>query len=143
MALITPVTLTIDGLANPQVNIQVSYQVHGSPNDIANGQHYHELCQLIGDDTPGDGADDLIRIPGARGPWAFDGITVFTNSAAGRSFTRVLSFSLPRSLLDEDQSQMLEVLVEDEIRARVTLTPVQPSRESNLVKVGGLGDLHA
>ena len=45
-------------------------------------------------------------------------------------------WNVPLSALDEDNDGV--VIRADEIRAKVTLTPIPASRESNLVVVGGV-----
>jgi hypothetical protein len=130
MATIGNVTLTITPVLNSNdVFVQIGYRVFPSSHDMATEQHYREVCELIGDDTPGDGTDDVIKID----PPLFDGTTVFTSG--GNDFTRAISRRVARSLLDEDNNGLL--LQEDEIRARVTLTPIPTSRESNLIRMGG------
>jgi hypothetical protein len=129
MASITPVTLTITPIADSaDVSIQVGYEVRASNHDLATEQNYHEVCQLIGDDTPGDGTDDALRT-------IFDTTTVFTGNSV--AFTRPIQLRVPRSELDEDSEG--PVIQADEIRAKVTLTPIPTSRESNLVRLGGIG----
>jgi hypothetical protein len=127
MASITPITLTIQPVPNSaNVSVQVGYVVSGTSHDLATEQNYREVCQLIGDDTPGDGTDDILRT-------LFDTTTVFTGSA----FTRAIQLFMPLSELDEDREGPF--IQEDEIRAKVTLTPIPTSRESNLVRIGGIG----
>jgi hypothetical protein len=128
MATIQSITLTITPLPNStDVTVYVGYVVSASSHDIATEQHYREVCELIGDDTPGDGSDDVLRT-------LFDTTTIFTPTTA--HFTRAIQLFLPLSALDEDGGGPFHN--EDEIRARVTLTPIPTSRESNLVRVGGL-----
>jgi hypothetical protein len=64
-----------------------------------------------------------------------NGTTVFSGN--GAHFTRALQLFLPRSVLDEDNEGPF--IQADEIRAKVTLTPIPTSRESNLVRLGGIG----
>ena len=126
MASIQQVNLAITPVPNSaNVIVDVGYVVSGSSHDIATQQNYREVCQLIGDDTPGDGTDDILRT-------IFDTTTVFS----GNSFQRVLQVVVPRSVLDEDNDG--PQIQEDEIRARVTLTPIPTSRESNLIRMGGI-----
>jgi hypothetical protein len=128
MASIQQVTLAITPVPNSaNVSIDVGYVVSGSSHDLATGQNYREVCQLIGDDTPGDGTDDILRT-------IFDATTVFTGNSV--HFTRAIQLFLPRSVLDEDNEG--PQIQEDEIRAKVTLTPIPTSRESNLVRIGGI-----
>ena len=94
MASIQQVALTITPVPNStNVSVSVGYVVSASNHDLASEQHYREVCQLIGDDTPGDGTDDILRT-------LFDGTTVFSGN--GAHFTRALQLFLPRSVLDED-----------------------------------------
>ena len=123
MASIQPITLSIQRVPNSNnVSVQVGYVVSASGHDLATEQNYREVCQLIGDDTPGDGTDDILRT-------IFDNTTVFGGTSV--HFTRAIQLFLPASVLDEDNSGPF--LESDEIRARVTLTPIPTSRESNLV----------
>ena len=129
MASIQQVALTITPVPNStNVSVSVGYVVSASNHDLASEQNYREVCQLIGDDTPGDGTDDILRT-------LFDGTTVFSGNSA--HFTRALQLFLPRSALDEDNEGPF--IQADEIRAKVTLTPIPTSRESNLVRLGGIG----
>ena len=126
MASIQQVALTITPVPNStNVSVSVGYVVSASNHDLASEQNYREVCQLIGDDTPGDGTDDILRT-------LFDGTTVFSGNSA--HFTRALQLFLPRSALDEDNEGPF--IQADEIRAKVTLTPIPTSRESNLVQLG-------
>jgi len=130
MALIRPITLRITRIPNSaNVIIDVGYRVSASSHDIATEQNYREVCELIGDDTPGDGTDDIIRT-------MLNTTTVFTSDVFTQNLTRVIQLLLPASALDEDRGRPF--LEEDEIRVRVTLTPIPTSRESNLVRIGGI-----
>ena len=113
--------------------IQVSYTITATHHDSQHEQAYRELVQLVGDDSGRgeDGHDELIS-----GATVWDGVVVFTTSQV--AFTQTREVTLPSSILDEDPGPMIR---EDEIRARVTLIPlppVSPSRDSNLVRRGGL-----
>lgn len=128
MASIQPINLRITRVPNSaNVSIDVGYVVSASNHDLATEQNYREVCELIGDDTPGDGTDDIIRT-------ILDTTTVF--GGTGVHITRAIQFFLPASALDEDSGRPF--LEEDEIRARVTLTPIPTRRESNQVVIGGL-----
>lgn len=128
MATIGPITLTIGpGNSPSNASVQVGYTVSASNHDLASAQTYRDVCELIGDDTPGDGTDDLlVKLR--------EEIIVFTSNTP--HFTRAIQQFVPLTKLDEDAGFV--VLEEDEIRARVTLTPIPTSRESNLVRRGGL-----
>ena len=128
MASVQPITLTITPVPNSaNVSVSVGYVVSGTGHDLATEQNYREVCQLIGDDTPGDGTDDILRT-------IFETTTVFTGNNV--HFTRAIQLFLPLSALDEDNEGPF--IQEDEIRAKVTLTPIPTSRESNLIRVGGI-----
>jgi hypothetical protein len=128
MATISPVTLRIIDVPNSgNVSIDVGYTVSASSHDLATEQNYREVCELIGDDTPGDGTDDILQK-------LREEIIVFSGNTP--HFTRAIQTFVPVSLLDEDRG--IIALEEDEIRARVTLTPIPTSRESNLIRRGGL-----
>jgi hypothetical protein len=127
MATIGPITLTITpGNKSSNANVNVGYVVSANNHDLASGQYYREVCELIGDDTPGDGTDDVL-VKLKEEVIVFDG--PFT------SFTRAIQQFVDLTKLDEDSGIL--ALEEDEIRARVTLTPIPTSRESNLVLRGG------
>ena len=126
MANIGPITLRISRVGENAL-IEVFYGVLAETRDLATQQPYREICRLIGDDTPGDGADDTVA-----GGTLFNTITVFTESS--QEFTRVLKRTLPLSNLDEDIGELFPD--DDEIRAVVSLTPLEPAvrtRESNQV----------
>ena len=124
MASIQPITLRISNpLPNGLVSVDISYVVSASNHDLASEQNYREVCVLIGDDTPGDGTDDNIRT-------VVDQTLVFSGNFPHQS--RAIQFFMPASQLNEDSGIIIDA---DEIRARVTLTPIPTSRESNLVVV--------
>jgi hypothetical protein len=125
MASITPVSLSITPVPNsPLVSIYVGYEVHLNSQDIATQQNYREVCHLIGDDTPGDGTDDIIRT-------IYDATTFYDGTF--QQFSRAIQLFMPASQLDEDRTAPFQE--DDEIRARVTLTPILTSRESNQVVI--------
>jgi hypothetical protein len=133
MANIGPITLRISR-AGENALIEVFYGVLAETRDLATQQPYREICRLIGDDTPGDGADDIV----ADGT-LFNAITVFTESSP--EFTRVLNRTLPLSNLNEDTGELFPD--DDEIRAVVSLTPLEPAvrtRESNQVILKAFGN---
>lgn len=112
--------------------VQVSYTVTATQHDALHEQAYRELVQLVGVDIGPreDGNSELI--PGVT---VWDGIVVFTTSQV--AFTQSREITLPSSVLDEDPGPIIR---EDEILARVTLTPLplaSPSRDSNLIRRGG------
>jgi hypothetical protein len=85
MASIQSITLSITPVDNSaNVSVYVGYVVSGTSHDVATEQNYREICQLIGDDTPGDGTDDVLRT-------IFDTTTVFTGNSV--QFTRAISSS--------------------------------------------------
>ena len=115
-----------------QALVQVSYTLTATLHDAPHQQAYRELVQLVGDDQgPGeDGQSELI----ANGT-IFDGTVVFTTSTV--AFTQSHERTVPIAILDEDPGPFIRP---DEIRARVTLTPLapaSPTRDSNLVRRGG------
>jgi hypothetical protein len=61
MATISPVNLQIPRVSN-STKVSVRSQVNPSNHDVTAGQHYREICQLTGDDTPGDGTDDVLHV---------------------------------------------------------------------------------
>lgn len=131
MASISPPLLRIhEGVPAPgRALVQVSYRLSPTLHDIQHEQAYREVVQLIGDDTgPGeDGVNDII--PGGV---IWDGTVVFgsTQPFLDQSHEK----DIPVAILDEDRHPLL--VRADEIRARVTLTPLPPpapTRDSNLV----------
>lgn len=133
MASISNVKLWIfEGTPVPgEALIQVSYNLNATQHDAPHEQAYRELVQLVGDDTGlgEDGQSELI--PGGT---IWDGTVVFSNSSVG--FTQIHEKTLPSAILNEDPGPVIRT---DEIRARVTLTPLpqaSPSAESNLVRRG-------
>jgi hypothetical protein len=116
MATIGAVTLDIvPEIANAKITVK--YSLIGSAFDIASGQPYTELCQLIGDDTgiipPEDNTDDPIP----SGLLSVNTVVFPNSTAINRSRTK----TIPKANLNEDVGT-------DEIRAVVTLTPVIASK---------------
>ena len=133
MASISNVLLRIfEGVPAPgQALVQVSYTVTATLHDAPHQQSYRELVQLVGDDEGAgeDGHSELI----ANGT-IFDGTVVFTTSTV--AFSQSHERTVPIAILDEDPGPFIRP---DEIRARVTLTPLapaSPTRDSNLVRRG-------
>jgi len=64
MAFITPIALRIFAKPNntTQLAAEVRYVLQADGTDVADNQRYREVCALIGDDTPGDGTDDVLRV---------------------------------------------------------------------------------
>jgi hypothetical protein len=114
MAEINEITLTIIPKPN-STNLfsEIRYSIQGNDEDVANELRYRQVCELIGDDTPSDGTDDVLYL-------VRDVTTQFAGTAVKYVYDTVLD--LPRSLYDEDKSPILPLA--DEIRARVTLTPI-------------------
>jgi hypothetical protein len=133
MASISNVLLQIfEGVPAPgSALVQVSYTIAATLHDAPHEQAYRELVQLVGDDTGAgeDGVNELI--PGGT---IFDGTVVFTTSHV--SFTQSHEKTISTAILDEDPGPFIRA---DEIRARVTLTPLaqaSPSRDSNVIRRG-------
>jgi hypothetical protein len=126
MAIIGPVTLAISR-SGANAIVDVTYTITGNIPDRIERQKYMELCRLIGDDTPGDGTDDVVPNGTLR-----EKVVEF--STTNFEFSRALQITLPASFLNEDSGGPVSAV--DEIRAVVTLTPVVPkmsTRESNQV----------
>lgn len=118
-------------------NILVSYRLDATHGDGANEQAYRELVQLVGVDIgPGeDGRSELIS-----GGTLWDGVVKFSTSQV--RFEQSREARLNSSILDEDGGLFIK---EDEIQARVTLTPLppeSPSGVSNIVRRGGPAGNH-
>ena len=153
MANITNLTLGIEVVndgANLEAIVTATYRINWSSYDQNSNQPYRESCVLIGDDTgitpAEDGTDDSIpngtlfpqllfpTLPanGGLSPVASPLIPLLnTTSSNGAAFVdRVHTKTINLSNLDEDQDAVPNP---DEIRARVTMTPVLPvavTRES-------------
>jgi len=134
MATIGPVSLSIFNQPSGVVNVQLSYEVAASGDDLESGQTYRELVELIGVDRgePGeDGVDDVIDT-------ISDGIVMFDGTQTRFQRGPEKWYDPPAAELDEDSHPFLPRT--DEIRARVTL---MPTRESNVVRreeiVGPIG----
>jgi hypothetical protein len=140
MATVSNLTLAIQVVNNGpnlEAKVEVEYDIVFSSFDQNSNQPYTELCRLIGDDSgivpAEDGVDDVI-VGGQLFPPPII-IPPFNQVASNGVATlhRKRTKTLPLSALNEDQ---VAVPNPDEIRAQVSLTPVQPvsvSRQSNLV----------
>jgi hypothetical protein len=134
MAFVTPITLSISAKPNSTTNLfaEVRYTIPADGKDVPNNQSYREVCELIGDDTPGDGTDDLLRVL-RNVTFQFGGTT--------DQIEHDTVYDLPKTLFDEDNNGPFNQA--DEIRARVTLTPISAnvgstSRESNQVVLNSI-----
>ena len=121
MATISDIKLSIFEHSG-SANAQLSYTI--SPSNFDVDQSYVEHVELIGvDEGPHeDGHNEVLAV-------LPDGIVKFDSSLGGVS--RGPEFHLPSAVLDEDSG----IFRADEIKARVTLTPLPRtvSRDSNLV----------
>jgi hypothetical protein len=134
VAFITPIQLRIFAKPDSPTNVfaEVSYAIQADGNDVETSRKYREVCELIGDDTPGDGTDDALKV--VRDVTSeFNGTTV--------KIMHDTVYDLPKTLFDEDNNGVFSQA--DEIRARVTLTPVSgdggsTSRESNQVVLNSI-----
>ncbi len=128
MATIGPVELKVR-LKGNDAFVDVSYPITFDSYDQHSNQPYVEVCRLIGDDTAtGDP-------PGADHTLGFVTPLFVTETASNgeASLVRAWSKTFRKTDLDEDRGPVPNP---DEIRAVVTLTPVQPAAaaaESNLV----------
>jgi hypothetical protein len=153
MASVSNLTLGIEVVndgADLEAIVTASYRINWSSYDQNSNQPYRESCVLIGDDSgitpPEDGTDDAIPngqlfpqllfptlpVNGGLTPVASPLIPLLqTTSSNGATFLdRVHTKRINLSNLDEDQDPVPNP---DEIRARVTMTPVLPvavTRES-------------
>ena len=128
MASIGPVELKVT-LKEDDALVSVTYEIAFDSYDQNSNQAYVEVCRLIGDDT---GTGDP---PGPDQVLGFVTPLFVTDSASNgkASVQRKWKKTFRKTDLDEDRVAGTNP---DEIRALVTLTPVQPaavSRESNLV----------
>ncbi len=128
MASIGPVELKVR-LKGDAALVDVTYEITFDSYDQHANQAYVEVCRLIGDDTAtGDP-------PGPDQPLGFVTPLFLTGTASDGKPTLQRSWSktFHRADLDEDRGPVPNP---DELRAVVSLTPVQPAgitRESNLV----------
>lgn len=128
MATIGPVQLSIR-LRGQDAAVAVDYELTFDSYDQSSNQAYVEVCRLVGDDTAtGDppGPDHTL---GFVTPL----FVTDTQSNGEAVVKREWKKTFRKTDLDEDRGQVPNP---DEIRAVVTLTPVQPAparAESNLV----------
>ena len=134
MASIGSVKFTVDIQAG-KATVNVSYTVTYNAQDKKTKQLYKETCRLIGDDThagdpAGSAPDDTL---GFMTPLFFK--SQFSGAAAE---TREFTKTFIAGDLDEDRGLNPDP---DELRARVDLVPVPPTkakpttRESKMVKL--------
>lgn len=134
MAKIGPVTLKLDRKGS-ETTVDVSYEITFEKQDQDAKQVYEKICRLIGDDTnvgdPEEAApDDTL---GFLSPMFTEDTAAKGKAKLDRHFTKTFR----TADLDEDRGTVPNP---DEIRARVTLTPLprgaaQPiERESAVVK---------
>lgn len=118
-------------------NITVTYDLVGDERDVNERPIYLEFVDLLGDDIgPGeDGFSEFIT----NGEFVTE---LMRFGPAEPEFHRKRHFQISSSRLDEDRGvgPISAFPVEDEIRARVKLTPLTFSTvaRSNLVRRGGL-----
>jgi hypothetical protein len=128
MANITDVLLEVFDQSGSAM-VRANYRVEATGADATQQQRYRELVELIGVDDLGheDGQNDVISV-------ISDGTITFDTSHV--AFVRAPEVNIPSSALDEDAG----VFRWDELRARVSLTPLPPegvARESNVITRGG------
>ncbi len=128
MASIGPVTLKIR-LKGAQAAVEVSYEIAFDSYDQNANQAYVEVCRLIGDDTGTGDPPGPDQVLGFLTP-----LFVTSTAANGKpTLKRTWKKTFRKTDLDEDRGTVPNP---DEIRAAVSLTPVQPSvatAESNMV----------
>jgi hypothetical protein len=130
MATMTTPQLTIVGSQVPGFStLTVKYTVTFNAFDQASGQPYRERIEVIGDDT-------AVSDPAAAG--ADDSLATVNNAgiiqAGAQVQARTHILTLTNATLNEDIGAIPNP---DEIRVKVTLTPIAPAAvgpiESNLV----------
>jgi hypothetical protein len=107
--------------------VEVEYQVSASAGDMESATAYHEVVQLY---VEGQGRLGHPQETPVAGGLLYDGITVFTADA--QSFVHGPEKLLPLSVLEPG----IGPFTLDEVRARVTMTPLPASavsRASNAV----------
>ncbi len=128
MASIGPVELKVT-LRGDDAFVKVSYEVAFDSFDQNSNQPYVEVCQLIGDDTATGDPPAPDHTLGFLTPLS----ATIVQSDGKPTLKRTWKKTFRKTDLDEDRGSMPNP---DEIRAVVTLTPVQPAAakaESNLV----------
>jgi hypothetical protein len=126
MASIGPVQLAILGDRSAPVFVEASYAISPTNDDVDHAQAYREVVQLVGVDAAPreDGVDDPIP----EGVIFDETLILTTRDPLARTHAK----NLPPEVLDEDG-----FLRDAEIMARVTLTPLPASRDSNVVTRAG------
>jgi hypothetical protein len=124
--------LTIVGSPTPGFSkLTVTYSITFSAFDQASGQPYLERIDIVGDDT---NLDDLHAGIFAFEDQVLHSVNVGTIHAPVAVQARSHVITLPNAKLNEDTAAAANP---DEIRAKVTLTPIFPAvvgpAESNLV----------
>jgi len=135
MAAISDVSLSITDSGPGTALVEVEFTVSATHHDAEHEQSYREVVQLMGVDSPPVIGEDGIDDPLAGGLIS-DGIVTFSPSEQAFTYTRARN--VPDQVLDEDPGPFIR---SDEIRARVTLTPLPPAEvqgESNVVERGAL-----
>lgn len=128
MASIGPVELKVR-LKGDEALVDVIYEVTFDSFDQHSNQAYVEVCRLIGDDTATGDPPGLDQTLGFVTPLFVTGTAANGQTTLKREWKKTFR----KTDLDEDRGTVPNP---DEIRAVVSLTPVQPaaaSRESNLV----------
>lgn len=128
MATIGPVQLKVR-LKGDEAFVDVNYEIGFDSYDQSSNQPYVEVCRLVGDDTATGDPPAPDHVLGFVTPL----FVTNTQSNGEATLKREWSKTFRKSDLDEDRGPVPNP---DEIRAVVSLTPVQPvasKRESNLV----------
>ena len=137
MASINNVNLQIISEEQGIAKVRVTYELVGDEADKEERPIYLEYVDLVGDDEePGEDGHSEFLTNGEL----FTGLMRFGPTEP--KFVRHRTFDVSSTLLDEDRGvgPFSAFPVEDEIRARVKLTPLMFSTvaRSNLVRRGGL-----
>ena len=124
MAAISDVLLEIFNQSGSAL-VRANYRIEATGPDAVQEQRYREVVELFGLDEGAreDGQSEVIQVI-SDGPIKFD-----TSHVA---FVRAPEITVPSAVLDEDSG----IFRRDELRARVSLTPLPPepvSRDSNTI----------
>jgi hypothetical protein len=121
MATVGPVSLSIFNQPDGQVHVQMSWEIAGSGDDVAEHATYRELVELIGVDKElgEDKADEVIYT-------VSDGLVTFDGTHA--RYSQGTDQWIDAGILNEDTHPFLPR--NDEIRARVQL---MAASQSNIV----------
>jgi hypothetical protein len=128
MASIGPITFQLTAIAPVgTAQVEIDYLITGAAEDIAEGRRYQEVAQILSNghrigDPSLKHAVSIAEIPMPNGVIAFDGTHV--------TFPRQINGTTAMANLVQGTSP----LAPEPLFIRVTLTPLPPTRDSNIVQ---------